>query len=175
MAEKACHVFGSTTQVGLTQALGLMKYITGVCVLLLASSASSFAEVRIHAKSSKNSAGITLNPANGKLNTSPATPSSVTAIDHFSIKGEMLFYNGQPSFKANEILAQSAADGTDIVVVRVDRLALGNPLVFIAGHPKQVSRIVVAGFRNGRVAWQHRIAKEAYSSKWQASISPPEA
>jgi len=34
MAEKACHGFGSTTQVGLTQALGLMISILAVALLL---------------------------------------------------------------------------------------------------------------------------------------------
>ena len=42
MAEKACHGFGSTTQVGLTQALGAMKSIlTAVSLLLCASCVSA--------------------------------------------------------------------------------------------------------------------------------------
>ena len=86
----------------------------------------------------------------------------------------MLFHKGEPSFKATEVLTQGTSDGTDIAVVRVETLGLGNPFAFLAGHPKQVSKIVVVGFRNGRVAWQHRIAKEAYSGEWQASITSPE-
>ena len=39
MAEKACHGFGSTTQVGLTQALGLMKASLAAVGALLAFSA----------------------------------------------------------------------------------------------------------------------------------------
>ena len=43
MAEKACHVFGSTTQVGLIPALGRMKEfsVTGLFLLLAACSQSS--------------------------------------------------------------------------------------------------------------------------------------
>ena len=152
-----------------------MKPIIAVLAfLLLTCPTSSFADVRIHAHSLKNNAEVTLNPANGKLRAASAF-SSIEEIDCFTIKDGTLFYNGQPTFKATEILAQSAADGTDIVVVRVETLGLGNPLTFLAGHPKQVSKIVAAGFRNGHAVWQHRIAKEAYSGKWQASISSPEA
>ena len=153
-----------------------MKSIIAVfTLLLLAAPASSFADARIQAYSLKNNADLTLNPVTGKLNRTSTYPSSITEIDQFTIKDGALFYNGQPTFKATEILAQSAADGTDIVVVRVETLGVGNPLVFLAGHPKQVSKIVAAGFRNGRMVWKHRIAKEAYSGKWQASITSPEA
>jgi hypothetical protein len=153
-----------------------MTHITGILVIfLLAFSAPSLADVRIHAKSSKTNADLIINPANGRPKDSTSSPSSVAAIDCFTIKSGHLFYKGQPTFKATEILAQSAADDTDIVVARVETLGLGNPLAFLAGHPKQVSKIVVAGFRDGRLVWQRRIAKEAYSGKWQASVSPPEA
>src|SRR5690606_38663004 len=39
MAEKACHGFGSTTQVGLTQALGLMRTTLALSVIFLAAPA----------------------------------------------------------------------------------------------------------------------------------------
>ena len=162
-------------QRGLTQVLGLMKHIIAAfAFFILVCPASSFADIRIHAHSFKNNADLTLDPVTGKLKTASAS-SFITEIDHFTIKEGTLFYNGQPAFKATEILAQSAADGTDVVVVRVETLGLGNPLTFLAGHPKQISKIVAAGFRNGHTVWQHRIAKEAYSGKWQASISSPEA
>jgi len=152
-----------------------MKLIIAVCIFfLLVFPTASFADVRIHAYSSKNNADLTLNPVTGKL-TSASASSSITETDRFTLKDGVLFYNGQPTIKAIEILAQSAADGTDIVVVRIEMLGLGNPLALLAGHPKQVSKIVVAGFRNGRAVWQHRIAKEAYSGKWLASITSPEA
>ena len=150
-----------------------MKFIvSSFAIFLLAISTSSLAEVRIHAQSSKSNADLTLNPTSGELKGPSISSSFVTEIDHFSIRDGTLFDNGKPSFKASEILAQSAADGTDIVIVRVETLRLGNPLAFLAGHPKQVSKIVVAGFRDGRLIWHHLIAKEAYSGKWQASISP---
>ena len=153
-----------------------MKVITGIlAIFLLTLSASSLAEVRIHAWSPKSNANLILDPASGKPKGTSNSSSSVAAINRFTISGDFLSYNGQPAFKATEILAQSTVDGTDIVVVRVETLGLGNPLAFLAGHPKQVSKIVVAGFRSGRLIWQRHIAKEAYSGKWQASLSPAEA
>ena len=152
-----------------------------VIALLLLVPATSFADVRIHAHSLKNNVELTINQETGKLKKSPTSASSVSSTTNFTIRGGTLyrggnlFYKEQPFFKATEILTQSCADGVDIVVVRVETLRLGNPLAFIAGHPKQVANIVVAGFRDGRMLWQHNIAKEAYSTKWQASISPPEA
>jgi hypothetical protein len=152
-----------------------MRTIIGICAfLLIASSAASFAQVRIQASSFKNRADLALNPSDGSLKNPITSSSFVTTTDHFTIRDGTLFHNGEPSFKAAEVLAQGASDGTDIVVVRIETLGLGNPLAFLAGHPKQVSKIVVAGFRNGRVAWQHRIAKETYSGKWQASITSGE-
>jgi len=153
-----------------------MKIIIGVCAFfLLAFSAHSLAEVKIHAQSSNNNVDLTLDPANGNLKDSLKSPSSVTAIDSFVVRDGTLFHNGQPSLKVTELLAQGAADGTDIAIVRVESLALGNPLAFLAGHPKQVSKIVAAGFRGGQLVWQRRIAKEAYSGKWRASIASSEA
>ena len=152
-----------------------MKFIPGIlATLLLVFSASSLAEVRIHAKSAKSHANLTLDPTNGKP-ASDGSPSSVAAIDYFTISDGRLSYKGQPTFKATEILAQGTANGIDIVVARTETLGLGNPLALIAGHPKQVSKIVVAGFRDGRLVWRRQIAKEAYSSQWQASISSHEA
>ncbi len=117
---------------------------------------------------------MVLAPLTGKLTTSPASPSELTAINHFAISDRKLTYYGQTHLKADEILTQVAADGIDIVVFRVEKNTLGNPLAFIAGHPKQVSTIIVAGFRAGQVMWQRRIAKEAYSTQWHASITSPE-
>jgi hypothetical protein len=153
-----------------------MKRIVGIwIVLLVAFSTSALSQVRIHAQSAKSNVNLRLNPANGDQEDSTTSPSPVSAIDHFTIKDGLLSYKGKSTFKATELLAQSAADGIDIAVVRVETLGLGNPLAFVAGHPKQTSTIVVAGFHNGRLVWQRRIAKEAYSGKWNASISPPEA
>lgn len=112
----------------------------------------------------------TLHAARGK----PSEGHVLPRIHKYTIANWQLSAAGQPLTKATEILFQTTADGADFVVLRDEdnsRLGLLNFLLFLGGHPVQVSKIAVVRVISGRLVARRELTSKEASYRWSATIT----
>jgi hypothetical protein len=104
-----------------------------------------------------------------------ATNSQALAqITRYKIEKGRLVAGDKSLMKAQNILFQCNAGDADFVMVRQEHNSISNPLRVLsafAGHPVQVSTIVLVKIRDGQVADRRELARRASSYEWSANIA----
>ena len=104
----------------------------------------------------------------------PATNQPLPKITRYKVEKERLIAGDESLMKAENILFQGSAGDADFVVVRREHNSFSNPLRVlsaIAGHPIQVSKIVIVKIAGGKIAGDRELARRASSYDWTATIS----
>lgn len=104
---------------------------------------------------------------------SEASGKAVEQTTTYSVKDRRLFGGDKILVKADEILYQCHIDGRDVVVVRDEYNSFSNPmrmLVAFAGHPVQVSKIMVLKIVDGKLETTTRIIRRPSSYRWRVSV-----
>jgi hypothetical protein len=99
---------------------------------------------------------------------------AMTKIAKYEIKKRKLIAGDRALVKADDILFQCNAGNADFVVVRQEYNSLRWPhwvLSAFAGHPIQVSRVVIVKIADGNVVGHRKLAGRASSYEWRATIS----
>jgi hypothetical protein len=107
------------------------------------------------------------------LRVDSTTGSQISEIKKYSIHDRRLFCPGNVLLDADDVLFQGELDGMDFIVVREEYNSFSNPwriLRLLAGHPVQVSRIIVLVVKNGKAIVEEEIVKKPSSYDWQAKI-----
>jgi hypothetical protein len=105
--------------------------------------------------------------------TSAATGVALPPINDYSVTNYHLRAGKTELADAVDILAQARFHEMDIVVVRNEYNSFSNPLRLLfafAGHPVQVSEVIVFALRNHVIVGHWRIARAASSYKWEAVL-----
>ena len=99
---------------------------------------------------------------------------ALAKIERYKIEKGKLFAGDQSLMKAVNILFQCSAGNTDFVVVRQEHNSLCCPhrvLSAFAGHPVQVSKVVIVKIEGGTLIGRRELARRASSYEWTATIS----
>jgi hypothetical protein len=116
-----------------------------------------------------------VNLATRSVHRSQVQPSGpdLQPIQEYEIRNHRLRKDGTQIADAVEILVQARADGMDVVVIRNEYNSFSNPLrilAAVAGHPAQVSEVIVLVLREGRVVGRWRLARATSSYEWRAVL-----
>lgn len=74
---------------------------------------------------------------------------------------------------ADDVLFQCELDGVDLVVVRVEYNSFGGPirlLAAVAGHPIQVSKVLILAISGGKIRAEKEITRKDSSYVWSAKV-----
>lgn len=95
-------------------------------------------------------------------------------VTTYRIEKRKLMTGDQRLIKADDILFQGSAGDSDFVVVRQEYNSLCCPhrvLSAFAGHPVQVSKVMIVKVEGGKVAGHRKLAGRASSYDWAATVS----
>jgi hypothetical protein len=102
-----------------------------------------------------------------------ASGDAVPQTTTYSVKDGQLLAGDKNLAEADELLYQCHIDGCDLVIVRDEYNSFSNPLRILsafAGHPIQVSKIVILKIVDGKVRKQLEIIRKPSSYDWTASV-----
>ena len=103
----------------------------------------------------------------------------IAAISKFAVSDRRLKLGDRPLVSADEILAQGAFAGTDVVVVRHSYNSVDPRYWFMAlsGHPAQFSEIFIVLSRGDKLQSLNVTSQlhQSNASRWQAAIFEPNA
>jgi hypothetical protein len=101
------------------------------------------------------------------------TGTKVQQSTKYKVRNRKLVVDGKPLADADDILFQGEVDRDEIVVVRCEYNSFFGPwklLSAMAGHPVQVSKIVLLKIDEGVVMGEQVLAREEYSYDWRADL-----
>ncbi len=104
----------------------------------------------------------------------PTNSQPLATITRYKAEKRKLIAGDKSLMKADDILFQCSAGDADFVVVRREHNSFCTPLRVLsalAGHPVQVSKIVIAKIAGGELADQSELRRKASSYFWTATIS----
>src|SRR6478672_543663 len=112
----------------------------------------------------------------GSLHATPIPPHlghPLPTIRKYKIVDGQLSAAGRPLTAASEILTQTTVGGDDFVVLRDEynsRVGPLNLLLYLGGHPVQVSKIAIVRVASGRLLARSELTSKAASYHWSATI-----
>lgn len=153
----------------------IMKATAVICVLLLPSAVRA-SEVRISLleESTRQTTNYFFD-----ANSRTVTPTGgiggteVPKITKYYIRDRQLSSESRTLAKADEILYQCHVEGVDLVIVRSEYNSFANLLEILAafaGHPVQVSRILVLQCKDHALTAETEITRKAASYRWSVKI-----
>lgn len=154
----------------------MQKLIAGLVILLFAMDECSAGRVQLslHEQSTASTKIYSVDTDNLAL-----TPLSVvegaelpqttryTSVDRKLVVGNVKLVD------ADDVLFQCELDGVDLVVVRVEYNSFGGPirlLAAFAGHPIQVSKVLILAISGGKILSEKEITRKDSSYVWNAKI-----
>lgn len=156
-------------RVAVSLALGGMCLGTGC-----ATSGSSNARLALYEQKTDKTTVFSVNTRTLRVMKSDAiSGAKVERTSKYGIRHRKLVISGQALADADEILFQGEVDRDDIVVVRVEYNSVLGPwklLSAMAGHPVQVSKIVLLKIDDRLVMDEQVLAREEYSYRWSADL-----
>ena len=145
------------------------------CAALLAN-VSQAAEVRLSVfeESTQKTRNYKFNVATSVLKSlRVASGKAVQQTTIYSTKDGYLFFGDKKMVEADELLYQCRVDGYDLVVVRDEYNSFSNPMWMLfafAGHPVQVSKIVIVKIADRKLRTKTKIIRKAASYHWRVSV-----
>jgi len=94
-------------------------------------------------------------------------------IAKYTILNRLLTVRGVALTKADEILFQAAAGGSDFIVLREEFNSTLGPLnlaLYLGAHPVQVSKIAIVKISAGRLIIRRNLIQKEGSYHWSAEI-----
>lgn len=152
-----------------------MRHLTS-CLLLLTWLTCHASEVQLSLfeRATSTTTVFLLDTSNLKLTpTSAVQGSELPQITTYASVGGKLVSGNVKLTDADEVLFQCRLDNIDLVVVRDEYNSFGGPLrilVAFAGHPIQVSKILVLAISNGQVVSEREITRKDSSYHWVAKV-----
>lgn len=112
----------------------------------------------------------------GSLHATPIPPHlgrPFPTIRKYTIVNGQLSAAGRSLTVATEILTQTTVGGDDFIVLRDEynsRVGPLNLLLYLGGHPVQVSKIAIARVASGRLLARRELTSKEASYHWSATI-----